>query len=49
MAKNTDPRGIPFRLVIDGAHNVTSAEALAQTLKTCFPETPRTLIRAPDW
>jgi len=31
-------------LVIDGAHNVASAEALADTLRTCFPKTPRTLI-----
>lgn len=31
-------------LVIDGAHNVASAEALADTLTTCFPKTPRTLI-----
>src|SRR5207253_6283150 len=31
-------------LVIDGAHNVASAEALAETLRTCFPETPRTLV-----
>jgi dihydrofolate synthase/folylpolyglutamate synthase len=31
-------------LVIDGAHNVSSAEALAETLRTCFPETPRTLV-----
>jgi len=31
-------------LVIDGAHNVTSAMALVETLRTCFPSTPRTLI-----
>ena len=31
-------------LVIDGAHNVASAEALAATLETCFPPTPRTLV-----
>lgn len=31
-------------LVIDGAHNVASAEALAETLRVCFPETPRTLV-----
>jgi dihydrofolate synthase/folylpolyglutamate synthase len=31
-------------LVIDGAHNVASAEALAETLRTCFPPTPRTLV-----
>lgn len=31
-------------LVIDGAHNVASAEALAETLRVCFPQTPRTLI-----
>jgi dihydrofolate synthase/folylpolyglutamate synthase len=31
-------------LVIDGAHNVASAEALAETLRTSFPRTPRTLI-----
>jgi dihydrofolate synthase/folylpolyglutamate synthase len=31
-------------LVVDGAHNATSAEALAETLRTCFPATPRTLI-----
>jgi dihydrofolate synthase/folylpolyglutamate synthase len=31
-------------LVIDGAHNVASAQALAETLRTCFPPTPRTLI-----
>lgn len=31
-------------LVIDGAHNVASAEALAETLRTCFPPGPRTLV-----
>jgi dihydrofolate synthase / folylpolyglutamate synthase len=31
-------------LVIDGAHNVASAEALAETLRHCFPSTPRVLI-----
>jgi dihydrofolate synthase/folylpolyglutamate synthase len=31
-------------LVVDGAHNVASAEALAETLRTCFPDVPRTLI-----
>ncbi len=31
-------------LVIDGSHNVASAEALAATLLSCFPETPRTLV-----
>ena len=31
-------------MVIDGAHNVASAKALADTLRTSFPETPRTLI-----
>lgn len=31
-------------LVIDGAHNVASAQALADTLRICFPQTPRTLI-----
>ena len=31
-------------LVIDGAHNVASAEALAETLRTCFPSCPRTLV-----
>ena len=31
-------------LVIDGAHNVASAEALALTLETSFPATPRTLV-----
>ena len=31
-------------LVIDGAHNVASAEALAETLRACFPVTHRTLV-----
>ncbi len=31
-------------LVIDGAHNVASAEALAETLTTSFPATRRTLV-----
>jgi dihydrofolate synthase/folylpolyglutamate synthase len=31
-------------LVIDGAHNVASAQALAETLQTSFPETRRTLV-----
>ncbi len=31
-------------LVIDGAHNVASAEALAESLRTCFPPSPRTLV-----
>ena len=31
-------------LVIDGAHNVASATALADTLRTCFPPTSRTLV-----
>ena len=31
-------------LVIDGAHNVASAKALAETLLNYFPATPRTLI-----
>jgi dihydrofolate synthase / folylpolyglutamate synthase len=31
-------------LVIDGAHNAASAAALADTLLTCFPPTPRTLV-----
>jgi dihydrofolate synthase/folylpolyglutamate synthase len=31
-------------LVIDGAHNVASSEALAETLRSCFPPTSRTLI-----
>jgi dihydrofolate synthase / folylpolyglutamate synthase len=31
-------------LVIDGAHNVASAIALADTLETCFPPTRRTLV-----
>jgi dihydrofolate synthase/folylpolyglutamate synthase len=31
-------------LVIDGAHNVASAEALAEALRTCIPACPRTLV-----
>jgi len=31
-------------LVVDGAHNVASAVALADTLRTCFPPTRRTLV-----
>ncbi len=31
-------------LVIDGAHNVASALALAETLRSCFPPVSRTLI-----
>jgi dihydrofolate synthase/folylpolyglutamate synthase len=31
-------------VVVDGAHNVASAEALAATLRTCFPPAPRTLV-----
>jgi dihydrofolate synthase/folylpolyglutamate synthase len=31
-------------LVIDGAHNVASAQALAQTLGSSLPATPRTLV-----
>lgn len=31
-------------LVVDGAHNVASAVALAQTLRDHFPEVPRTLV-----
>jgi dihydrofolate synthase/folylpolyglutamate synthase len=31
-------------LVIDGAHNGASAEALADTLRTCFPPARRTLV-----
>lgn len=30
--------------VIDGAHNVASAEALAEALRTCFPAVPRVLV-----
>jgi len=32
------------RLVVDGAHNVASAEALAETLRTCFPPGRRVLV-----
>jgi dihydrofolate synthase/folylpolyglutamate synthase len=31
-------------VIIDGAHNVASAQALADTLRTCFPAVPRTLV-----
>ncbi|MDR3633953.1 MAG: bifunctional folylpolyglutamate synthase/dihydrofolate synthase [Isosphaeraceae bacterium] len=31
-------------IVIDGAHNVASAEALAETLRSCFPPVSRTLV-----
>ncbi|MGP0064165.1 MAG: bifunctional folylpolyglutamate synthase/dihydrofolate synthase [Isosphaeraceae bacterium] len=31
-------------LVIDGAHNAASAIALSETLRTCFPQTRRTLV-----
>jgi dihydrofolate synthase / folylpolyglutamate synthase len=31
-------------LVVDGAHNAASAEALADTLQICFPPTRRTLV-----
>lgn len=31
-------------IVVDGAHNVAAAGALAETLATCFPPVPRTLI-----
>lgn len=31
-------------IVIDGAHNVASAQALAETLRLCFPNGPRTLV-----
>jgi dihydrofolate synthase/folylpolyglutamate synthase len=31
-------------LVLDGAHNVASAESLAETLETCLPAGPRTLV-----
>jgi dihydrofolate synthase / folylpolyglutamate synthase len=31
-------------LVIDGAHNAASAVALVETLRTCFPQTRRTLV-----
>jgi dihydrofolate synthase / folylpolyglutamate synthase len=31
-------------LVIDGAHNAASAQALAETLRTCFPPGRRTLV-----
>ena len=31
-------------IVVDGAHNVASAEALAESLRTCFPAVSRTLV-----
>ena len=31
-------------IVVDGAHNVASAKALAETLRTCFPKAPITLV-----
>jgi dihydrofolate synthase/folylpolyglutamate synthase len=31
-------------IVVDGAHNVASARALAETLRTCFPALPITLV-----
>jgi dihydrofolate synthase/folylpolyglutamate synthase len=31
-------------VVVDGAHNVASAKALAETLRTCFPPAPLTLV-----
>lgn len=31
-------------LIVDGAHNVASAEALRETLANCFPPVPRTLV-----
>ncbi len=31
-------------IVVDGAHNVASAKALAETLRTNFPPCPRTLV-----
>ncbi|MGD0040289.1 MAG: folylpolyglutamate synthase/dihydrofolate synthase family protein [Isosphaeraceae bacterium] len=31
-------------VVIDGAHNMVSAQALTATLLTCFPASPRTLV-----
>jgi dihydrofolate synthase/folylpolyglutamate synthase len=31
-------------LVIDGAHNAASAEALSETIRTCLPPGPRTLV-----
>ncbi len=30
--------------MVDGAHNVASAKALAETLRTCFPPAPLTLV-----
>jgi dihydrofolate synthase / folylpolyglutamate synthase len=34
----------PWIVVVDGAHNAASASALADTLRTCFPQVSRTLI-----
>jgi dihydrofolate synthase/folylpolyglutamate synthase len=31
-------------LLVDGAHNAASAEALAETIRTCLPRGPRTLV-----
>ena len=31
-------------LIVDGAHNVASARALAETLRECYPPTRRTLV-----
>jgi dihydrofolate synthase/folylpolyglutamate synthase len=31
-------------MVVDGAHNPASATALAETIRTCFPSGPRTLV-----
>jgi dihydrofolate synthase/folylpolyglutamate synthase len=31
-------------VVVDGAHNVASAKALAETIRTCFPPSPLTLV-----
>ena len=39
------PRERPL-VVVDGAHNPASAVALAETLRTCFPPGPRTLVFA---
>ena len=42
MQLHTTPTG--QRFILDGAHNVAGAEALAATLKSYFPEARRTLI-----
>jgi dihydrofolate synthase / folylpolyglutamate synthase len=34
----------PWMVVVDGAHNTASAAALADTLRTCFPQVSRTLL-----